>query len=125
MVAYKIGINDNPDIVKKLINLGFPMVLLSELSNAEIQDKKIKYFEYGNINKIAQPKPEDIEKFRPKIDKLYYRTNKLVISNDKAYNGFGAEEKNIPLTNDFEYQKVIDSPNFWKDLDFMMIIEKD
>ena len=124
MVAYKVGVNDNPEVVKQLINLGFQMVILSELSDEEIQAKKIKYFEYGNINKVAKPNPEDIAKLKPKIDKLYYRTNKLVISNDKAYNGYGAEENNVPLTNDFEYQKVIDCKSFWKDLDFMTIIEK-
>ena len=124
MVAYKIGVNDNPETVKKLINLGFQMVILSELSDEEIQAKKIKYFEYGNINKVTKPKPEDIQKFKANIDKLYYRTNKLVISNDKAYNGYGAEENNVALSNDFEYQKVIDCESFWKDLDFMTIIEK-
>ena len=36
MVAYKVGVNDNPEIVKKLINLGFQIVILSELSDEEL-----------------------------------------------------------------------------------------
>jgi hypothetical protein len=124
MIGYKIRENDNLQYVKDLIEFGFNIILLSELPDEEIQQKKLKYFEYGNINKVSGPSVETVDKLKKDINLLYYRSNKLVISKDKIFSGHAAEQNNIVLNNDVEYQKVIDCPEFWKDLDFMSVIKK-
>lgn len=124
-IVYKVTEKDDePKFVQELINNGLQVVLLSDLNDELLRVKKINYYEYGNIHKTDNYKSEDLEKFKKDIDKLYFKSCKLIASNNKIYNNYGFVERDIPLINNDEYQLVIDTPDFWKDLEFYLIAKK-
>lgn len=124
VLVFRVGQNDYPEFVKEVIGLGIPVLIVSELPQEEIQKRKIKYYEFGIINKIPEPDKEVIEKLRPDLDRLYYRSCKIIASNDKVYSSHASIEPDIEMKNDYEYQKVIDSPKFWQDMEFYTIVKK-
>jgi hypothetical protein len=71
-----------------------------------------------------EPNKDVVEKLRTDIDKLYFRSGKLIASNGQIYASHADREANIPMTADFEYHKVIDSPLFWRDMDFCTFVKK-
>ncbi len=123
-LVYIIDEQDSPQFILDVKPIGLTIVLISYLDAAIIQSKKINYYEHGKINKIEPEKPETIEKLRVDIDKLYYRSNKIVFAKDKVYMGNSARLTDKPITSDFEYQKCVDCDEFWKELPFCTIIKK-
>ena len=123
-VAYHIPIDDSPEFAKQVVQAGLPLVLLSRLSPEELQEKKIKYYEFGMINRLPEPDPIKVEELRKDISNLYFRSCKLVASQGNVFGSFADLEKERPLQNDFEYRRVTDSPMFWRDLDFYTIVKK-
>ncbi len=124
LVSYIVKENDDPVFAQQVVELGIPFVLVSKMTDEQLQSKKIKYYEFGVINKISLPKAEEIEKLRPLLGTLYYRSSKLIASNGKIYASHADCEADLPLTTDVEYHKVIDSPSFWQDFDFFAFVNK-
>lgn len=124
VVIYRITQNDQPLFVKELVNAGFNVVLLSELSQAEIDAKKINYYEYGSINVVGAVNQELVDKLKVDLDTLYFRSCKYVISNGQIYSSHASAAANQIIKSPVEYSKVIDSPLFWKDLEFCTIVKK-
>ena len=124
LVAYHIGERDSDTFAKEVSATGIPIALLSRLPEEEIQKKKIRYYEYGVIAKIPDPDPKVLEDLRKQSGELFYRSCKLVAANGQIYGSHSDREANKPLTNDFEYHRVIDSPLFWQDLDFYTLVKK-
>lgn len=117
-ITYEITDNDDADFAKHVVTLGIPLVLISYLPDAELLKKKIKYYEFGVINKIQEPDADVVNLLRSKIDKLYYRSNKLIASNGKLYASHADREFDSPQGSNIEYRKAIDSLSLWKDLSF-------
>ncbi len=124
LIAYKVTENDNPEFVRLLIKNGHNLILLSSLPNDILNKKKINYYEHGRINPMPSPTSETITKLMATGDKLYYRSCKMVASNNKIYSSHATEKANIQLLKDSEYQEVIDSPEFWEDLNFCILAKK-
>lgn len=124
LVSYIVTENDDEKFATEVVQAGIPLVLVSNLSEELIQQKKIKYYEFGVINKISEPNQENINLLKQDIPNLYYRSCKLIVSNGQIFPSHAARELNSPLSSDFEYQKVIDSPSFWKDMDFYTFVKK-
>lgn len=123
-VVYEITENDDPSFLDTLKDIGIQAILISYLPTEKIQEKKISYYEHGKITEIKLGNKELIDKLKLDIDKLYYRSNKIIYSQGKLYMGNAARVQNVELTNDFEYQKVTDSIDFWKDIDFVRIVKR-
>jgi len=124
MIAFKITDIDHTKFLKELETIGSKIVMISELSQEEINKLKIKYYQFGLINRIEYTAQEKIDELRKDTSKLYYRSAKVTSSKGKFYYSSSAIEKEIPLGNHYEYQKVIDEPEFWKNLDFFHIIKE-
>lgn len=124
VVAYHVKEDDSPEFAQQVVQAGIPLVLLSRLPDEELQKKKIKYYEFGVINRISEPTPAKVEELRKDIGNLFFRSCKLIASQGNVYGSYADLEKNIPLQNDFEYRRVTDSPKFWQDLDFFTIVKK-
>lgn len=122
-VVYKITENDEPNFIKELVSNGIPILLLSDLTGEALNAKKLSYYKYGNINHVEKPDPKIVEELKKDVEHLYYRSCKLVGSQDKIYASHASIEQNIQLQRDSEYQKVIDAPNFWEDLEFFTLIK--
>ena len=123
MFVFKITKENNVDFLKKVKEIGIKIFLISDLSKEEVAQEKIKYYEFGNINKLNEYNEEVINNLKKDIDKLYYRSSKIISSNEKLYYSFASKQKGVSLNNKIEYQKVIDSPIFWKNLEFFTIVK--
>jgi hypothetical protein len=122
VVAYKITNNDDPKFVENLIGASIPLVLISELSQEELVTKKLNYYEYGNISEMDIPNEKMVEELK-KESNLYYRSSLLIANKKNIFSSHAAIEKGVPLTTDGQYQEVIDSPKFWKDMEFYIIFK--
>ena len=116
--------NDNPEFCKQVRNLGVQVSLYSFLSQEEIDKKKIFYYEIDRINQAYIPSSETKQLITQSIDSLYFRSNKLVFEENKVFMGHTARDKGEEGLNDFTYQKLVISPELWKELPFMMIVKK-
>jgi hypothetical protein len=106
------------------MNIGIPVILVSRLPQDILQTKRIRYYESGKIN-IGDKPPEDIvEKLKPDLDKLYYRSMKIVASDGKLYDSHAAIEVGKTYQNGYEYNRVLDSPKIWEDLNFCIVVKK-
>lgn len=124
MVAFKITEQDQTKFIAELEAVGVKLVLVSELPKDKIEALKIKYYQFGIINAVEAPSEERINELKKDIDLLYFRSAKLTASNGKIYFSQASAERDIPAHRLDEYQKVIDSPDFWKELDFYAIVKR-
>ncbi len=122
--VYKITENDDPNIIKEIRNIGFNITLVSSLTQESIDKKKINYYTVGNIEKFFEEKPETIESLKRDIDKLYFKSNKIVLSNDKFYAGNSMRLNNEDLKDEKSLYKAIDCPEFWDELPFKIVYKK-
>ena len=122
-LALKItGQEDNFAFLSSVRELGIKIILVSDLPQEQINALKIKYYEFGAIVKLKEYPPELINELKKDAKNLYYRSAKIVSSGDRVFYSIAAKEKGISLTNNFEYQPVIDSPSFWENLDFFCLV---
>jgi len=124
MVVFKITEVDQKEYLAQLEALGLKTMLVSELPEARISELKIKYYEFGLIIKVEQVAEEKISELKKEVNRLFFRSSKITASDSKFYASAAAVAKESPIQNNDEYQKVIDSPDFWKDLDFYTIVKR-
>lgn len=125
MIAFKIINNDdNSDFLRSLESTGIKLVLVSELPQNEVEKLKIRYYEFGIINRVDSVPEDKINELKKDIERLYYRSAKLTASKDKIYSSQAAAQQDVPTLNLEDYQKAIDSPEFWNELDFYTVIKK-
>lgn len=123
MFVFKVKEKNYSEYLNKVKNCGINVFLISDMSEDQINKEKINYYEFGNIHKVDEQNKEIIESIRKEIDIFYYRSAKITSSKNNLYYSMAAKNKNIPLKNTFEYQKVIDTPEFWNNLDFFTIVK--
>lgn len=121
--VFKVGKENKSEFLKKVKEIGINIILISEMTPEEISNQKIHYYDFGNINKLNEPSQELIDKLKKDLDRLFYRSCKTTISDGKFYSSLAASRLDYPIHKTHEYQKVIDSPEFWKNLDFFTIIK--
>ena len=124
MVAFKITETDHSAFLSQLEAVGCKLVLVSELSAEQVDALKIKYYQYGIINRVDNVPEDKINELKKDVDSLYYRSSKLVASKGLLHLSKAAVRSSVPLHSLDEYQKVIDTPEFWNELDFCTIIKK-
>ena len=123
-LIYEVKENDNPEFIVAVKKIGIPSAVITYLPVEKLESKKIHYYEHGKINVIKNESQEAIDILKKDIDNLYYRSNKIILSNNKFYLSNAARAKDIDVKSDFDYQKVIDAPEFWQELNYMHIVKK-
>jgi hypothetical protein len=124
-LVYEVKEHNNPDFVKKALNLGIKCHLTSYLPKEKIDDLKLNYMDIGNILSQQYFSVKDLPNHELlDIDNLFYRSKKVICKNDLMYLSEASLEKGIQSHNSFDMQKVIDAPNFWKNLDAFSIFKK-
>ena len=123
-IIYEINDKDSPEFVAGIKALGVPIVLISYLTQEEIDKKKINYYEIGKINKIEEPPAETIEKLKSNLSNLYFKSNKILASDNQYYMTDTARITKQPINNDFEYYQAQDIPEFWRNLQFITCVQK-
>ncbi len=125
--VYVIDENHNPSFIEDLINTGAVRpLLISEMSADKLNKLKIDYMDHSIIMPKSLPKEKDIEEIKKHgMDNLYYKSNKFLIDKGRVYPSIAAwqQEESIPsLVN--TPQKVIDTDNFWKEIQDYYILKK-
>jgi hypothetical protein len=123
---YILDENHNPAFVQELQNLGISYHLQSEMTEDELNSIKLYYLDSGIIERKLKIDPKLVNSIKSEgLDKLFYRSNKFLISKGSIYQSISAYEKGIPCHNfDPEFSPVIDSDSFWNELDFFFIMKK-
>jgi len=126
-VVYFIDKNHDPKFVKSLQKLGLNYGLLSEMPQEEIDNLKIDYLDYGMIIPKGKTNPNDVEKLKSfGVEKLLYKSNKFLVSSGKIYPSVAAWKKGVSIPSiKPEYSQVIDSKEFWKDIENFYLFKVD
>lgn len=124
-IIYFIEENDDPEFCYSVIKLGIKTVFFSKLSKEERQKKKFHYMEMGLIHEKETKNVADIENFKKiDLDKLYFLSNRFILSNSKVYPSEASYFEGKPTTSKTQINPVINSQLFWDDLDTFWILKK-
>jgi len=114
----------SPNFAKDLKKLGKPFVLSSFLSEDFIKSIKLDYIDSAQVLKLNKTTKEDIKKMKDNkdlISNLYYKCNKITISEGKIYNSKAAYLKKVPFEG--KPIRIIDTPEFWEEAKYLYIFE--
>lgn len=110
-IVYKIEKENNPSFVSFLKSENINFLLISDLSEEEINNIKINYMDLGLILKLNHKNKNDYDHKNIK----YYKSNHFILSNNKLYMSEAAVEKDLPIKDfDQNTQEIIDTDKFWK-----------
>jgi len=120
-IIYNIDENHDVDFVKNLKKLGKPFVTSSFLSEDFIESIKLEYMDFCQILKLNKTTKKDVKNLKENINNLYYKCNKITISQGKIYNSKAAYLNNI----EFQHKpiKIIDIPEFWEEAKYFYLFE--
>jgi hypothetical protein len=119
-IIYNLDEKHDVNFVKALKKSGVPFALSTELSEDFVKSIKIHYMDYQQIIRSVKSKKEDIKNLED-LNNLYYKSNKITISNGKIYNSKAAYLKDMPFNN--KPIKVIDIPEFWEEAKYFYLFE--
>jgi hypothetical protein len=119
-IIYNLDEKHDLNFVKALKKSGVPFALSTDLSEDFLKSIKIHYMDYQQIIRSVKSKKEDIKNLE-NLNNLYYKSNKITISNGKIYNSKAAYLKDIPFNN--KPIKVIDIPEFWEEAKYFYLFE--
>jgi hypothetical protein len=119
-IIYNLDEKHDVNFVKALKKSGVPFALSTELSEDFVKSIKIHYMDYQQIIRSVKSKKEDIKNLED-LNNLYYKSNKITISNGKIYNSKAAYLKDVPFNN--KPIKVIDIPEFWEEAKYFYLFE--
>lgn len=102
---------------KNLTSFGINFTLISKYPE-KLPELRLKFFDY-TIEEYKINSKKDLDINDDLCDNTFYHSNKTLISKNKKYNSKAAWKKDIEKTD--EPQKVIDSDDFWEELQHMNI----
>lgn len=111
--------NSNPNYFESLKKIGINFQLVSFLDDEKLNSIKIDYFDIGNINKQFLIDKNYIKNIN--INNLYFKTNKLILSNNKIYPSNAHRLLDIEIK---ENNEIIDTSKFWEESNFFLFYEK-
>ena len=125
-LVYIVEENNDPKFIKEIINLGFKVILMSELPPKKLEPIKIDYMDFGIIQQVPFPDEKDVNELKSKnLDNLYYKSKRILISNGKSYKGEAAWRTNQPTDpNQNQPLKIIDTKEFWDAIEEFYLLEK-
>ena len=114
---------DDPKFITEIRDLAITIILISYLSDEQLQSKKIDYYEHGKINIVPPEQPEKWDDLKKNMNSLYFKSNKVVAQDGKLFCGNVSRIQGDVLENDFDYYKAVDIPEFWRELPFMTVVK--
>ena len=124
-IIYIITEDNDPDFAMYLHKSGINYALISYLPSEVLDRYKLAYLDTGiihrreNYRSIQDTPVKDVD---PK--KLFYKTNKTTLAKQKIFPSRAALEQNHSIeTIHQNFEPIIDTPSFWSELDFMMLVE--
>ncbi len=123
-IVFKIVDDTQKDYLGQLVGIGRNVILISTLSPERIAELKPLYYAFGNINRIETVEEDKINELKKQVKDLYYRSIKVTGSGGRFYYSYAASKNDALMVNHHEYQKVIDVPTFWENLNCFTIVKK-
>lgn len=125
-LVYYIEDDNDPDFIRKVKEKSINYLLRSRKGEAQTNDFKLNYFDYGLIHKIEEKNLNDFEELKNE-KKLYYKSNRFIIHNNSFYPSTASLLRQMHATPsvDHEPHPVIDDPIFWEEEDhFHFFVKK-
>ncbi len=121
-------VDENSDTLylQELKRKGIKFFLISEKSEEETNDFKLKYIDIGPII-IKQKNDDTIQKIKEKdLKNIFFKSSSISIIEDKMYMSNSNNSENVPVdkTRGNNPAPVINEESFWKNLDDYIILEK-
>lgn len=114
--------------IKQLKAAKINFALISYLEGKKLNRLKLKFIDYGQIIEKKKNKKSDIEKVLKGKDlsKIYYKSSNLSVIKGEVYSSRIKSKANKPAgkIKDLDPQPIIDRPDFWENLDSMILLEK-
>ena len=104
------------EYVNSLVGTGLPVDLIC-MGEKNLKEYQIKFLDYNVVyNKIFTKK--DLDSSKEICDNTFFKSSKTIFSNGKTYSSNAHRIKDIEQADS---DKIIDSPEFWKDQEYYMI----
>ena len=124
-IVYEITENNSPEFAKKIQRAGIPLRLISKLPPEKINELKLDFWEIGVIWPIKKFNPKEITELKDKdINKLFFKSSRFLLSKGKIYSSRAHLNKDIPANSFDDIISIIDSSEFWDNLNSYKILEK-
>lgn len=126
-IFYRITKSHSVDFVKRLQKTGVTYCLCSKESQDFVNSIKIHYMDYGVIHVDTPLDVSEIELLKDEdINKLYFSSNKFIISQQKFFPNVSYYKKDIgvPAIDTTTVYPVEDSESFLWDTDYVRIVKK-
>lgn len=120
-LIYLLKKDDNPSFVRDVKKLGLNLFCFTHLSEAELENKKINYYDTIKINRIDQGDEASLLKLKNSKG-LYYSSRQHIFSNGQLFNSQEAFLRNMPSSQ--RITPVIDSDRFWQQMEDFRILKR-
>lgn len=123
-VIYLIDENHNPFFVKELYKQGIRFLLITYLSEEKLNPIKLDYMDFGVIHQKKSGFPPELKDLD--LNKVYYKTNKYLLSDGLVYPSSAAWRAKQPVENfNGPIQKVINTDEFFREQEHLaFLVEK-
>lgn len=123
--------------IREIKKLGVQNIFYTENLDEETVNKmRLDYFDYCFFDNFKDKTKDDFEKsvkryknnndYVVDYSKLWHSSNKYIISSKGSFISKAAFDASSPIENfDYSHQKLIDSPNFWREQGHFYIYEKE
>ena len=118
-VIYFITKDHDPKFVETLKKRAVKFVMMSELSEKELEKIKIHYIDHGIIFPKEEEKTDHLER-----ENLFYMSSKTTLSKSKMYPCRAALLENKPVDDQYQISEIIDSEEFWREADHHYFLKK-
>jgi hypothetical protein len=124
-LVYYLDDNHSPEFIEFVQQTGIPILLLTYLDEDKINSMKLDYIDIGIINKKEIPDPKEIEELKDKdLSKLFFRSNKIILSDGKSYPSVTAFKNGKNMETYDDITELVDHEDFWKELEYYSVFEK-
>jgi hypothetical protein len=118
-VIYFINKDHDPKFVETLKRCAIKFMMVSDLSEGELEKIKIHYIDHGIIFPKEKKNVDHLKK-----EKLFYMSSKTTLSQGKMYPSRTALLENKPVDNQYQISEVIDNEEFWNDTEHHYFFKK-
>ena len=124
-IIYEIDLNSDIRFAQAVSELGLNYLLITKLSNEDLNRVKIKYLDFNQINDA--PRINESQKTLILSNKtgVFYKSNKFTLSDGKIYPSKYAWAKNIQVDNLESINEFVDDSTLWEDAEsFRFLLAK-
>jgi hypothetical protein len=124
-VAYEINDNHDPKFAEQVKNLGINITLFSKWEEEKLNKVKLKYFDISIIEQEKILKKEDVEKHTEITPNTLFKSRKILFARGKTYLSRTHFLLDSPMDSLQSMEsKIIDTPKFYAELDFLYLYNK-